>query len=64
MISILDIAQGEQGSFRCITEGSNQVTWSRVGGELNPKTTSIRGPELYFYNAEVEDRGVYVCGKY
>ena len=59
----LDIAQGEQGSFRCVTQGSNRITWTRVGGDLNSKTTSIRGSELYFYNVEVDDRGVYVCGK-
>ena len=60
----LDIAQGESGSFRCITTGSDRVTWTRVGGSLNPKTTSARGSELHFYNTEVDDRGVYVCGKY
>ena len=59
----LDIAQGEAGSFRCINTGSDRVTWTRVGGSLNPKTTSARGSELHFYNTEVDDRGVYVCGK-
>ena len=59
----LDIAQGESGSFRCISTGSDRVTWTRVSGSLNPKTTSARGSELHFYNTEVDDRGVYVCGK-
>ena len=39
-----------------------EAQWSKVGGTLNSQTTTIRGPELYFYNVGIEDRGVYVCG--
>ena len=39
-----------------------EAKWTKVGGELNSQTTTIRGPELYFYNVGIEDRGVYVCG--
>ena len=60
----LDLAQGEQGSLRCLLEGAERPQWTKVGGEINPQTTSIRGNELYFYNVQVEDRGVYVCGKF
>ena len=61
----LDLAQGQQGSFRCIIEGAPGATWTKVGAEvLNSKSTQVRGPELYFYNVEVEDRGVYICGNF
>ena len=58
----LDLAQGEQGSLRCSIEGAQEAKWSKVSGEINPQTTTIRGTELYFFNVEVEDRGVYICG--
>ena len=39
------------------------MEWTKVGGEINSQTTMIRGNELFFNNPDVEDRGVYVCGK-
>ena len=59
----LNGSKGERGSFRCIIEGASEVTWTKVGGDINSQTTIIRGTELFFNNAAVEDRGVYVCGK-
>ena len=58
----LDIAQGGQGFFQCIVEGTREAQWTKLGGELNRQTTSIRGTDLHFFNVEVEDRGVYICG--
>jgi hypothetical protein len=39
----------------------DRVTWTKVGGKLNTKTTSVRGTELYFHTVDVADRGVYIC---
>lgn len=58
----LDLAQGEQGSLRCNIEGTSEAKWSKAGGEINAGSTSIRGTELYFFNVQVQDRGVYICG--
>ena len=62
-MKFLNGSEGERGSFRCIVEGASEVTWTKVGGDINSQTTIIRGTELFFNNAAVEDRGVYVCGK-
>ena len=62
-MKFLNGSKGERGSFRCIVEGASEVTWTKVGGDINSQTTIVRGTELFFNNAAVEDRGVYVCGK-
>ena len=56
------IGQGETVEIVCLTSGDPppSVTWSRVGGDL-PTTATEAGNMLVVRNAQVEDRGMYLC---
>ncbi|XP_064212839.1 basement membrane-specific heparan sulfate proteoglycan core protein [Tribolium castaneum] len=58
----ITISQGSSTELRCDATGSPTPTikWTRVGSELPPHITQS-GSVLYIRNAQVSDRGVYVC---
>ncbi|XP_044266423.1 basement membrane-specific heparan sulfate proteoglycan core protein isoform X17 [Tribolium madens] len=58
----ITISQGSSTELHCDATGSPTPTikWTRVGSELPPHITQS-GSILYIRNAQVSDRGVYVC---
>ncbi|XP_076086554.1 basement membrane-specific heparan sulfate proteoglycan core protein-like isoform X4 [Mytilus galloprovincialis] len=56
------IAQGTTGTIRCSVTGTPQpkITWSKSRGELTSRHQVV-GEMLRITNAQVEDRGVYIC---
>lgn len=58
----ITISQGSSTELRCDASGSPTPTvkWTKLGSELSPNTEQI-GSVLHIRNAQMADRGVYVC---
>ncbi|XP_063410398.1 hemicentin-1-like [Mytilus trossulus] len=56
------ISEGTNGTIRCNVTGTPQpkITWSKSRGELTERHQVFR-ETLIITNAQVEDRGVYIC---
>lgn len=56
------VPQGQSTEIRCIATGYPvpSVKWTKLGEELRRNSEQI-GSTLYIRNAQMEDRGVYVC---
>ena len=57
------IGQGSTATLRCIAAGdpAPNITWSKVGEELNSPNVAVTGNTLTIRNAAVTDRGMYIC---
>lgn len=56
------VSQGQSTEIHCTASGFPfpTVKWTKLGGELSSNMEQI-GSTLYIRNAQIEDRGVYVC---
>ncbi|XP_014607947.1 PREDICTED: basement membrane-specific heparan sulfate proteoglycan core protein isoform X7 [Polistes canadensis] len=56
------ISQGTSTEIRCVTSGEPglQVKWSKFSEPMNPHVQQV-GDTLRIINAQVSDRGVYIC---
>ncbi|XP_012944719.1 basement membrane-specific heparan sulfate proteoglycan core protein [Aplysia californica] len=56
------VGSGTTGTLRCIVTGTPRpsITWSRARGELS-SNHQVNGDVLRILQADMDDRGVYVC---
>ncbi|XP_071582302.1 basement membrane-specific heparan sulfate proteoglycan core protein isoform X3 [Temnothorax nylanderi] len=57
-----EVSQGTTAEVRCITSGEPglQVKWSKYTETMSPRVQQV-GDTLRIINAQVSDRGVYIC---
>lgn len=58
----ISISQGQSSEIQCTATGSPapSVKWTKLGSELRRNIEQI-GSTLFIRNAQIEDRGIYVC---
>lgn len=56
------VSQGTVAEVRCITSGEPglQVKWSKRTEAMSPRVQQV-GDTLRIINAQISDRGVYIC---
>lgn len=57
-----EVSQGTVAEVRCITSGEPdvQVKWSKYTETMSPRVQQV-GDTLRIVNAQISDRGVYIC---
>ena len=58
-----NLVQGREFELKCVVRGGKnpKVTWTKVGGSLDPSRHFIIGNNLLIRNAQPEDRGYFEC---